>query len=60
MRRKYCRSLRIQERDRRLEDGESLNAIKSEVLVDESLLIGERFDAVMKGMINIVFGATNR
>ena len=59
-RKRYCRSLRVQERDRRLEDGESVNAIKSEVLVDESMPIVERFDAVMKGMSNIVFGATNR
>ena len=36
-----------------MEDGESVNTIKSEVLV-------ERFDAVMKGMSNIVFGSTNR
>ena len=59
-RKRYCRSLRVQERDRRLEDGESVNAIKSEVLVDESMPIVERFDAVMKSMSNIVFGSTNR
>ena len=43
-----------------IEDGESVNTIKSEVLVDESMPIVERFDAVMKGMSNIVFGSTNR
>ena len=43
-----------------MEDGESGNTIKSEVLVDESMLILERFDAVLKRMSNIVFGSTNR
>ena len=32
---------------------ESVNAIKSEVLVNELMLIVERFDAVMEGMSNI-------
>ena len=41
-----------------MEDGESVNAIKSEVLVDESMLVVERFDAVMKDMKNMKFGAT--
>ena len=59
-RKKYCRPLRVQERDMRFEDRESVNAIKSEVLVDELMPITERFDAVMKCTSNIFFGVTNR
>ena len=43
-----------------MEDRESVNAIESEVLVDELMLIAERFDAVTKGTSNILFGASNR
>ena len=50
----YCRSLSLEERDRRREDGESVNVIKSEALVDELMPIVDRFDAVIKGMSNIV------
>ena len=39
---------------------ETVNAINSEVLVDESMPVVERFDAVMKGTSNMSFGATNR
>ena len=59
-RKMYCRSLIFQERDTRLEDGESVDAIKSEVLVDETMLIVERFGAVMKCTSNMSFGASNR
>ena len=38
----YCRSLRVQERGRRWVNGESINAINSEVLVDELMPIVER------------------
>ena len=39
---------------------ESVHAIKSEVLVDESMLSNEIFGAVMKNISNIIFRATNR
>ena len=59
-RKRSYRSMRIQEQDMIWEDRESVNVIRSEVLVDELIRIIDRFDAVMKGMSKILSGATNR
>ena len=57
---RHCRALRVQERDRKLEDGESANDTKSEVIVHELMPIAVSFDAVMKGIGKILFGTTIR
>ena len=48
-------NLRVRQEIGRRKVSQSVNAIKSEVLVDELMPMIERFDAVMKAMSNILF-----